>query len=49
MLMGETLYRWVPGMENTWVEHTSTTDFVDGLATMVGVDYTTTDLLNIAV
>ena len=48
-LVGETCYRWVPGMEKTWVQHTSTTGFVDGLATTVGGDYATMDLLNAAV
>ena len=48
-LTGDICYCWVPSIENTWVKHTNTTDFVDGLATTVGGVYTTTHQLNATV
>ena len=36
-------------MEQSWAEQTCTTNFVDGLAALVGGEYTTTDLLNTVV
>ena len=36
-------------MEKAWSEHTSTVDFVAGLATLFSGDYDTTDMLNMAV
>ena len=49
MLDEESQSSWVPGMETTKVEHTSTSDFVDGLLAAVGGEYSTTDQLNVAV
>ena len=44
-----TNYCWVPGMESIWVEHTSMSDFVDGLVALVDEEYSTMDQLNVAV
>ena len=49
LLVGKIHYCWVPGIGSTWVEYTSTSDFVDGLAAMVGGEYSTTDQLNTVV
>ena len=49
LLNGEAHYCWVSGMESTWVEHTSTPDFVNVLAAVVGEQYNITDQLNMAV
>ena len=49
LLDEEAHYCWVPGMETTKVEHTSTSDFVDGLLAVVGGKYSTTDQLNVSV
>ena len=46
LMDGKTCYRWVSGMENIWIEHTSMPDFVDGLLELVDEDYSTTDQLH---
>ena len=49
LLVGETHCHWIPSIQHTQAEHNTTTDFVDGLAITVGGEYTTMDLLNVAV
>ena len=46
---GRTCYRWVSGIESIWMEHTSMSDFVDGILALIDEDYSTNDQLHDAV